>query len=147
LLAERLHATCRLPVAEAVDGDPVEPGRILIAPGDFHLKVTAGVQGARVCLDRSPQLNSYRPAVDALFTSIAEVYGGAAVAVILTGMGQDGLRGTEILKARGASVLAQDEASSVVWGMPGAVVNAGLADRVLPLDQVVPEILRTAGLA
>ena len=70
------------------------------------------------------------------------MYGGAVIAVILTGMGQDGLRGVEILKAQGASVLAQDEASSVVWGMPGAVANAGLADRVLPLDQVVPEIRR-----
>jgi two-component system chemotaxis response regulator CheB len=73
------------------------------------------------------------------------VYGGAAIAVILTGMGQDGLRGAEILRTQGASILAQDEASSVVWGMPGAVVNAGLADRVLPLDEVVPEILRITG--
>ena len=145
LLAERLHATCRLPVAEASQGDPVEPGKILIAPGDFHLKVASNGGGVRVCLDQSPPQNSCRPAVDALFASIGEVYGGAAIAVILTGMGQDGLRGAEILKAQGASILAQDEASSVVWGMPGAVVNAGLADRVLPLDQVVPEILRMAG--
>ena len=144
-LAERLHATCRLPVAEATEGGPVEAGKILIAPGDFHLKVASNSGGVRVCLDQSPPQNSCRPAVDALFASIGEVYGGAVIAVILTGMGQDGLRGTEILKARGASVLAQDEASSVVWGMPGAVVNAGLADRVLPLDQVVPEILRMAG--
>jgi two-component system chemotaxis response regulator CheB len=100
-----------------------------------------------VCLDQAPPLNSCRPAVDALFTSVGDVYGGAVVAAILTGMGQDGLRGTEILKARGASVIAQDEASSVVWGMPGAVVNAGLADRVVPLDQVVPEILRMTGQA
>jgi len=146
LLAERLNATCCLPVAEAVEGDLVKPGKILIAPGDFHLKVAFQGGEARVCLDRTPPQNSCRPAVDALFSSIGEVYGGAAIAVILTGMGQDGLRGAEILKAQGASVLAQDEASSVVWGMPGAVVNAGLADRVLPLDQVVPEILlRTGG--
>jgi len=145
LLAERLDATCRLPVAEASQGDPLESGKILIAPGDFHLKVAASGAGVRVCLDQSPQQNSCRPAVDALFASIGEVYGGAAIAVILTGMGQDGLRGTEMLKARGATVLAQDEATSVVWGMPGAVVNAGLADRVLPLDQMVPEILRVAG--
>jgi two-component system chemotaxis response regulator CheB len=97
-----------------------------------------------VCLDQSPQLNSCRPAVDALFTSVGEVYGGAVIAVVLTGMGQDGLRGAEILQAQGASILAQDESSSVVWGMPGAVVNAGIADRVLPLDQVIPEILRRA---
>ena len=144
LLAERLHSTCRLPVAEASQGEPVEAGKILIAPGDFHFKVASNGGGARVCLDQSPPQNSCRPAVDALFASIGEVYGGAVIAVILTGMGQDGLRGAEILKAQGASVLAQDEASSVVWGMPGAVVNAGLADRVLPLDQVVPEILRMA---
>jgi two-component system chemotaxis response regulator CheB len=99
----------------------------------------------RVNLDQSPPQNSCRPAVDALFASVGEVYGGATIAVILTGMGQDGLRGVGILKAQGASVLAQDEATSVVWGMPGAIVNAGLADRVLPLDQVVPEILRMAG--
>lgn len=145
LLAERLHATCRLLVEEAIQGAPVRVGTILIAPGDFHLKVASSGDGVRVCLDQSPPQNSCRPAVDALFASIGEVYGGAVIAVILTGMGQDGLRGVEILKARGASVLAQDEASSVVWGMPGAVVHAGLADRVLPLDQVVPEILRMAG--
>jgi two-component system chemotaxis response regulator CheB len=145
LLAERLHSTCRLAVREASHGDPVMAGQILIAPGDFHLKVASDATGVRVCLDQSPPLNSCRPAVDALFASVGEVYGGSAIAVILTGMGQDGLHGARILKARGASVLAQDEASSVVWGMPGAVVAAGLADCVLPLDQVVPEIVRTAG--
>ena len=119
--------------------------KILIAPGDFHLKVASTGGGVRVNLDQSPPQNSCRPAVDALFTSVGEVYGGATIAVILTGMGQDGLRGVGILKAQGASVVAQDEATSVVWGMPGAIVNAGLADRVLPLDQVVPEILRMAG--
>jgi two-component system chemotaxis response regulator CheB len=147
LLAERLHSICRLPVEEAAQGAPVGAGKILVAPGDFHLKVASVGGHARVYLDQSPPRNSCRPSVDALFASIGEVYGGAAIAVILTGMGQDGLRGAEILKARGASILAQDEASSVVWGMPGAVVNAGLADRVLPLDRVVPEILRIANQA
>jgi len=144
LLADRLNTACRLPVEEASQDALVGKGKILIAPGDYHLRVASNGGIARVCLDQSPPQNSCRPAVDALFTSIGEVYGGAAIAVILTGMGQDGLRGVGILKARGASVLAQDEASSVVWGMPGAVVNAGLADCVLPLDQVVPEILRIA---
>jgi two-component system chemotaxis response regulator CheB len=145
LLAERLHDSCPLPVKEASQGDKVDVGKILIAPGDFHLKVAGGGGGGvQVRLDQSPPQNSCRPAVDALFSSIGEVYGGAAIAVILTGMGQDGLRGVETLKAQGASILAQDEASSVVWGMPGAVVSAGLADRVLPLDQIVPEILRRA---
>jgi two-component system chemotaxis response regulator CheB len=144
LLAERLNSSCRLKVEEASHGALVEPGRILIAPGDFHLKVGANGAGVKVCLDQSPPQNSCRPAVDALFASAAEAYGGAAAAVILTGMGQDGLRGAQILKSHGACILAQDEASSVVWGMPGAVVAAGLADRVLPLDQVVPEILKLA---
>jgi two-component system chemotaxis response regulator CheB len=105
------------------------------------MKVGSKGGTVHVCLDQSPPQNSCRPAVDALFASVGEVYGGAAISVILTGMGQDGLRGAQILKAQGASVLAQDEASSVVWGMPGAVVAAGLADSVLPLDQVVPQIL------
>jgi two-component system, chemotaxis family, protein-glutamate methylesterase/glutaminase len=144
LLAERLHATCQLPTQEATQGESVEPGKVLIAPGDFHMKVVGNGGGVRVSLDQSPPQNSCRPAVDALFTSVAEVYGGAVIAVILTGMGQDGLRGAQILKAQGAYVFAQDEASSVVWGMPGAVVNAGLADSVLPLDRIVPEILRRA---
>ena len=147
LLAERLHATCRLPVEEGRQGESVTAGRILIAPGDFHMKVASHDRGVSVCLDQSPPLNSCRPAVDALFTSIGEVYGGAVIAAVLTGMGQDGLHGAQILKAHGASVLAQDEASSVVWGMPGAVVSAGLADHVLPLGQVVPEILRMSGVA
>jgi two-component system, chemotaxis family, protein-glutamate methylesterase/glutaminase len=145
LLAERLNTTCQLRVEEASQGRLIEPGRILIAPGDFHMKVSSGGGRACVFLDQAPRQNSCRPAVDALFASTGEVYGGAAVAVILTGMGQDGLRGVEILKAQGASVLAQDEASSVVWGMPGAVVNAGLADRVLPIEEVVPEVLRITG--
>jgi two-component system chemotaxis response regulator CheB len=144
LLAERLNATCKLSVEEAIQGSTVEPGKMLIAPGDFHMKVATNGSGVHVCLDQSPRLNSCRPAVDALFASAAEVYGGAALAVILTGMGQDGLRGVEILRALGAGIVAQDEATSIVWGMPGAVVNAGLADRVLPLNEIVPHILQIA---
>lgn len=141
-LAERLCSSCPLSVKEAGEGDLVAPGHILIAPGDFHMKVIGNGSGARVHLDQLPPQNSCRPAVDALFSSIGQAYGGAVVGVILTGMGQDGLRGVEILKAQGAAILAQDEASSVVWGMPGAVANAGLADCILPLDKIVPEILR-----
>jgi two-component system chemotaxis response regulator CheB len=142
LLAERINATCKLPAEEATHDSPIEPGKILIAPGDFHMKVASNGNGVRIFLDQGPRQNSCRPAVDALFTSAGEVYGGAVLAAVLTGMGQDGLRGAGILKALGATILAQDEASSVVWGMPGAVVEAGFADRVLPLDGVVPEILR-----
>ena len=136
LLAERLNATCKLPVGEASQGEQVREGRILIAPGDFHMRLAGNDQGAWIHLDQGAPLNSCRPAVDALFASAGDVYGGAVLAVILTGMGQDGLRGTETLKAQGARVLAQDEASSVVWGMPGAVVRANLADQIVPLDQV-----------
>jgi len=144
-LAARLQALARLKVREAVDGEEAQPGKILIAPGDYHMKVVNGEKGVRIRLDQSPHVNSCRPSVDALFYSLAEVYGGSVISVILTGMGQDGLRGVEKLKAQGAYVLAQDEGSSVVWGMPGAVVNAGLADGVLPLEKVVPEVLRLVG--
>ena len=95
-----------------------------------------------VTLDQAEQENSCRPAVDVLFRSVADVYGGSAMAVILTGMGRDGLRGIERMRAQGSYVVAQDEASSVVWGMPGAVVTAGLADSVVDLKCVVPEIQR-----
>src|SRR5258708_9365897 len=144
LLAERLTSACKMPMAEASQGDAVVAGRILIAPGDFHMKVAMSGGNVHVLLDQSPPQNFCRPAVDALFCSIAEVYGGAVVAAVLTGMGQDGLRGSEILKTHGAAILAQDQESSVVWGMPGAVANAGLADRVVPLTQCAQEILRRA---
>lgn len=146
MLADRLNATCRLAAVEARNGEPVQPGKIFLAPGDFHMRVVAYRGEVRIRLDQDPPLNSCRPAVDALFSSLADVYGGATIALIMTGMGQDGLRGAQALKARGAGVIVQDEESSVVWGMPGAVVNAGLADQILPLDRLVPEVLRlTAG--
>lgn len=141
LLAERLQSATPLRVEEAAEQGPVTPGRIWIAPGDYHMQVRDRHGRAEIALDQSPPENSCRPSVDVLFRSVGEVYGGSVISAILTGMGQDGLRGTEILKARGAFVIAQDESSSVVWGMPGAVATAGLADRILPLDAVVPEIL------
>jgi two-component system, chemotaxis family, protein-glutamate methylesterase/glutaminase len=145
LLAERLQTATSLRVEEAVDGRPLQPGGVLIAPGDYHMQLRKNGAEVRVALDQSPPENSCRPAVDVLFRSVGQVYGGAAISVILTGMGQDGLRGIEVLKAQGAFVIAQDESSSVVWGMPGAVVAAGLADRVVPLQAVVPEILKQIG--
>ena len=144
LLAERLQTICPIQVREAAEGEVVARGSVLIAPGDFHLKVVSSNGTVRACLDQSPHQNSCRPAVDALFASAAEVYGDSSIAVVLTGMGQDGLRGAQMLKARSAIVLVQDEATSVVWGMPGAVANAGLADCVLPLAEIVPEIQRRA---
>jgi len=145
LLAERLNAACRIPVVEASQGESVIPGRIFLAPGDFHMKVTSADGTPRICLDRTPPLNSCRPSVDALFHSIADVYGAATIAVIMTGMGQDGMAGARTLKGLGARIVAQDEESSIVWGMPGSVVNAGLADSVLPLGKLVPGILEMAG--
>ena len=146
LLAERLQVASRLKVQEAAAGMEIERGNVYIAPGDYHMRVAKRGQTAAIALDQGPSENSCRPAVDVLFRSVEEVYGADVLSLILTGMGQDGLRGAEVLKARGAELIAQDEASSVVWGMPGAVVNAGLADAVVPLEQVVPEILRRTGL-
>lgn len=136
MLAERLNTLSALEVKEAAAGDALLPGRALIAPGNFHMRVSGGATAPRVALDQTPPLNSCRPAVDALFVSLAENYGGAVAAAVLTGMGNDGLAGATALKQKGAYILAQDEATSVVWGMPGAVVQAGVADAVLPLGEL-----------
>lgn len=140
-LAERLSAKGGPPVREALDGDALAPGYAWLAPGDHHMQLESIGTSVRVRLDRGPHVNSCRPSVDTLFNSVAEVFGAAALGVILTGMGQDGLKGCERLVAAGSRVLAQDEASSVVWGMPGMVARADLADRVLPVDQLAAEIL------
>jgi len=142
LLAERLQVGSELKIEEAREGAAIEPGKVLIAPGDFHMRVARKGRQAVVALDQGPPENSCRPAVDVLFRSVEEVYGGAAIAAVLTGMGYDGARGASVLKAAGSYVIAQDEATSVVWGMPGAVVRAGLADAVVPLDGVLPTMLR-----
>ena len=106
------------------------------------MRVMNSPKGPVIALDQTAPLNSCRPAVDALFSSMAEVYGPAVAAAVLTGMGHDGLSGAETLAARGAYILAQDEESSVVWGMPGAVAQAGIANQILPLERIVPAILR-----
>jgi two-component system chemotaxis response regulator CheB len=142
LLAQRLDGQCRVRVGEAVEGQPIEAGRVWIAPGDFHMTVATRPVGPVLRLDQGPPENSCRPAADPLFRSAAAVYGAGVLAVVLTGMGQDGLRGCEAVARAGGRVLAQDEATSVVWGMPGFVARAGLAERVLPLPLVGPEIAR-----
>jgi len=142
LLAERLQSLTKLRVVEGAEGMRVEGGSVYIAPGDYHMRVVRKGTAELITLNQAEPENSCRPAVDVLFRSVAEVYGGTTLAVILTGMGQDGLRGVTQLRHCGAYVIAQDEASSVVWGMPGAVVNAGLADSILDLKSVVPEIQR-----
>jgi two-component system chemotaxis response regulator CheB len=142
LLAERLDALTKLTVREGAQGDPVEPGRVYVAPGDHHMRVARCSKGIFLTLDQSEPLNSCRPAADALFMSAAEVYGGKALVAVLTGMGEDGLRGARLLKAQGSGVIVQDEASSVVWGMPGAIATAGLADETVPLDRMAEAMTR-----
>lgn len=142
LLAERLDSLSSVRVEEATEGSTVEPGKALIAPGNYHMKVKRNGTRVIAALNQGTPENSCRPAADVLFRSVAEVYGPSALAVILTGMGQDGLRGIENLRAKGAFVIAQDKASSVVWGMPGYVVEAGLADVVTGVEGVVPEIMK-----
>ena len=141
MLAQRLDRISALTVREAVAGDVPRAGEVLIAPGDRHLRVEARDGGVRVAIDQGPQENFCRPAVDVLFRSAAAVYGGQCVAVVLTGMGHDGLEGVRLLAKSGASTYVQDEASSVVWGMPGAVAHAGLADAVLPLDRMAGRLV------
>jgi two-component system, chemotaxis family, protein-glutamate methylesterase/glutaminase len=142
LLAERLTANSKVQVAEATSGTAVQPGRALVAPGDFHMVLARDGTQVRTLLHQEPPENSCRPAADPLFRSAAKVYGSGVLAVVLTGMGQDGLRGCEQVRAAGGQIIVQDEASSVVWGMPGFVARAGLADRILPLSLVANELVR-----
>ncbi len=145
MFADRLDRTAGLSVVEATSDLPVKAGTVYIAPGDFHLEVVRRGTEVVTKLSSGPPENFCRPAVDVLFRSVAKAYGGATLAVILTGMGQDGKRGAEQLRTLGAEIVAQDEATSVVWGMPGAVTAAGLATAVLPLDEIAHLITRTAG--
>jgi two-component system, chemotaxis family, protein-glutamate methylesterase/glutaminase len=145
LLAERLHAHTGLRVKEARGGEVLAPGDLWIAPGDYHMVVRREGSARRLELLQTPQENSCRPAVDVLFRSVVECYGAHTLAVVLTGMGQDGLRGCEHVREAGGQVVVQDEATSVVWGMPGYVANAGLADAVVPLGQVASEVWRRIG--
>lgn len=142
LLAERLSSQATIPVTEAVAGDVVSAGRAWIAPGDHHMEVRRDGASIRIVTHQGPPENSCRPAVDPLFRSVAALYGAHTLAVVLTGMGQDGLRGCEAVHDAGGQVVVQDEATSVVWGMPGYVAGAGLAERVLPLDLLPTEITR-----
>ena len=142
LLSERLSAESQIRVAEGASGTVVQPGRAWVAPGDHHMIVVRDGAQHRLLLHKDPPENSCRPAVDVLMRSSAQAYGADQLAVILTGMGQDGLRGSEAIREAGGKVIAQDEATSVVWGMPGYVARAGLAEKVLPISQVADEILR-----
>lgn len=148
LLAQRLDQQCALHVVEATDGLALTPGTVAIAPGDHHMVVHSR-PGRRllVRLNQDPPENSCRPAVDPLFRSAVDACGGRVLAVVLTGMGQDGLRGCETVRAAGGRVVVQDEASSVVWGMPGLVARGGLAHAVMPLSEMAAELLRRSAWA
>lgn len=141
-LAERLALVCPLPVREAVSGARLLPGAVWIAPGDYHMMVTGLRSTCSLQLTQTPPENSCRPSVDVLFQAAAQVFRQGVLAVVMTGMGQDGLRGAEAVRGLGGRVWAQDLASSVVWGMPGFVVQRGLAERVLPLSTMGQEMVR-----
>ena len=141
-LAERLSARSALRVREGFPGAVLAPGEAWIAPGDQHMVVRRFGAEVRIALHSGPPENSCRPAADGLFRSVADAYGPGTLAVVLTGMGHDGTRGCERIRDAGGAVIAQDEESSTVWGMPGSVVRAGLAEAVLPLSQIGYEITR-----
>jgi two-component system chemotaxis response regulator CheB len=142
ILAEHLARSSRRPAREAVDGEIVKAGRIYLAPGGRHMRVVRHGAEAAIALDDGPPVNFCKPAVDPLFTSAIDVWQGSVMSVILTGMGSDGMRGGKDIVAAGGSVIAQDEATSVVWGMPGAAANAGICAAVLPLNQIAPKLVR-----
>jgi len=140
--AQRLDRLCPLNVVEATDGTKLAPGTVHIAPGDFHLTIGSSGANRRTALNQAPPENFCRPAVDVLFRSAVAAYDGAVLAVVLTGMGSDGRIGAGQIRDAGGQVVAQDQATSVVWGMPGAVAQAGFADEVLPLGRVAEAIIR-----
>ena len=142
VLAEHLARVAKRPVREAADGEEVNAGTIYLAPGGKHMKVARRDGIAVIALDDGPMINFCKPAVDPLFSSAASVWGYKAMALVLTGMGSDGLRGAHAITAAGGHVMAQDEATSVVWGMPGQVANAGLCSAVLPLPEIAPRLTR-----
>jgi len=141
IMAEHLARASGRPAHEPHDGEPIRPGTIYLAPGGRHMQVERRGRLPVVALDDGPLVNFCRPAVDPLFASAAQVWGGAVLALVLTGMGADGARGAATIAAAGGSVVAQDEASSVVWGMPGTVARAGLCSAVLPLDRIAPKLV------
>ncbi|RMF14834.1 MAG: chemotaxis response regulator protein-glutamate methylesterase [Alphaproteobacteria bacterium] len=145
ILAQHLERAAGIPAVEGEDGMPFEQGRIHVAPGDYHMVLEKEKGGIVVRLNQDPPENFCRPAADPMFRSVARIYGGKALAVVLTGMGHDGLRGARELVSAGGTLIAQDEETSVVWGMPGAVATAGLCSSVLPLDQMGAKVAKFLG--
>jgi two-component system chemotaxis response regulator CheB len=144
ILAEHISRLSGWQAAEGQDGEVVKGGRIYIAPGDFHMVVEAKGADKVIRLNKNPPENFCRPAVDPMFRSVAAVYGRKVLAVVLTGMGHDGMKGGQVVIQAGGSMVAQDEPTSVVWGMPGAVATAGLASAVLPLPEIASYVMNVA---
>nr|WP_321443621.1 chemotaxis response regulator protein-glutamate methylesterase [uncultured Cohaesibacter sp.] len=142
ILADHLARASGMPSAEGKDGDVVQNGHIYVAPGGKHMKLVKQAGQAVIKLTDEPPVNFCKPAVDPLFETAASIYGSAALAVILTGMGHDGTAGAQFIVDAGGSVIAQDQATSVVWGMPGAAAQAGVCAAVLPLNQIGSKVLR-----
>ena len=136
ILAEHIQRQTGFQASEAVDGEAVLPGRVYIAPGGLHMVLAGNASAPVISINDAPPVNFCRPAVDPLFASAAQIYSSACLAVVLTGMGHDGRDGAAEVVKHGGTVIAQDEPTSVVWGMPGAVTQAGLASFVLPLDRI-----------
>ncbi|NOX36913.1 MAG: chemotaxis response regulator protein-glutamate methylesterase [Calditrichaeota bacterium] len=146
LLAERLDNLSALRVVEAQDNMPIAPGTVYVAPGGWHLCIRKRLNGTTCCLSQEPKNLLFRPSADVLFESASRVFGKDVLAIVMTGMGKDGLKGAQIIKAAGGKVIAQDEETSVVYGMPRVVVEAGLADAVLPLEKIPEALSQAVGL-
>jgi len=145
-LADRLNQKSAVTVSEGYEGAELYPGSVWIAPGGQHMVVKKHGTSITLSLNQDPPENSCRPAADVLFRSVVKIYGANSLAVVLTGMGQDGLKGAQEFSKVGAAILAQDEETSVVWGMPGFIARAGIAEKVLPIEQMAPEIERKVAL-
>jgi two-component system chemotaxis response regulator CheB len=142
ILAEHLERVAKRPVHEGKDGEAIQSGSVYLAPGGKHMSVARRDGTAVIAIDDGPLVNFCKPAVDPLFSSAATVWGAKVMALVLTGMGSDGLAGAKEIVAAGGAVMAQDEASSVVWGMPGQVAMAGLCSAVLPINEIAPRLSR-----
>lgn len=140
--ADRMNDLCNLKVKEAEDGEVVRAGEILIAPGDIHMKVVRRKPTeVNIELTKTPEDNPYRPSADVMMLSVADVYPGRSLGVIMTGMGADGMKGMVAIKKKHGRTIAQNEATSIIYGMPKAVVDAGAADKIVPLDQIAGEVM------
>jgi two-component system chemotaxis response regulator CheB len=141
ILAEHISSAMGVDCHEGRDGETLEAGKVYLAPGDNHMILKSTGKKTVISINQGPQINFCRPAVDPLFESIAQIYGGASLLLMLTGMGHDGRDGSKAVVEAGGTLIAQDEATSIVWGMPGAVASAGLCHQVVPLKQIAPTLL------